>query len=199
MQISWLGDAGIRLHVKDTVVIIDPPTTRPIRQAAQLVAITQKEGRDWKSIPGDPFLIDVPGEFERAGVFIYGLDIASEPQRLHFRIEAEDISLGHLGNLDHRLENGELSSLEGVDILFVPVGGKGVLTPDQATELISQIEPRIIIPIQYQTTGLKSPYGPLEPFLKAVGSKTDESIDKFKIEKRALPADDTQVVILNAS
>jgi len=199
MQISWLGDAGIRLHVKDTVVIIDPPTTRPIRQAAHIVAITQKDGREWKSIPGNPFLIDVPGEFERAGVFVYGLGLATEPQRLHFRIEAEDMSLGHLGNLDHRLENGELSSLEGVDVLFVPVGGKGVLTPDQATELISQIEPRIIIPIQYQATGLKSPYGPLEPFLKAMGAKSTEAIDKFKIDKRSLPADETQVVILNVS
>lgn len=199
MQISWLGDAGIKLQFKDTVVLIDPPSSRPVRQAAQIVALTTKEDRDWKSVGGDPFLIDTPGEFERAGVFVYGLHVPSELACLHFRVEADDLSFGHLGNLDHRLENGELASLEGVDVLFVPVGGKGVLTAAQATELITQIEPRIVIPIQFQATGLKTSYDPVEPFLKACGAKSVETVEKFKVEKKSLPVDDTQTVVLMPS
>jgi L-ascorbate metabolism protein UlaG (beta-lactamase superfamily) len=196
MQISWLGDAGIRLQMKDTIVLLDPPASRPVRAAAQIVAITMKDGRDWKSVGGEPLLIDTPGEFERAGIFVYGLNLASEPARVHFRVEGEELSLGHLGNLDHRLENGEIEPLEGVDVLFIPVGGHDVLTAAQATDLITQLEPRIVIPIQFQTAGLKSTYDPVEPFLKAIGAKNVEPVEKFKIDKKSLPADDTQTVIL---
>lgn len=199
MYISWLGEAGIKLQVKDTVVLIDPPSIRPIRQAAQIVALTQRDGREWKSVAGDPFIIDTPGEYERSGVFVYGLNLQSEPNRVHFRVEADELSLGHLAELDHKIDNGELEPLEGVDILILPVGGKSVLTPDQATELISQIEPRIIIPIQYQVAGLKTPYGPCDAFLKAVGAKDVEPVDKYRAEKKNLPAAESQVIVLNPS
>ncbi len=196
MTISWLGEAGLRLQLKDTVVLIDPPTSRPVRGAAQMVAITQKDGREWKNVAGEPLLVETPGEFERAGVFIYGIHLPSEPTRVHFRIEAEDLSIGHLGDLDHKIENGELSALEGVDVLCVPVGGKGVLTAEQAAELVSQIEPRIIIPIQYQAAGLKTPYTTIDAFVKTMAVKNVEPVEKFKIEKKNLPAEDAQVVIL---
>lgn len=203
MQVSWMGEAGIRLQSKETVVLIDPPGAisglKPTRQSAQIVAVTHKEGRDWSSVGGDPFVIDIPGEFERENVFVYGISLPSEAGKLHFRIEFEDLSIGHLGELAHGLENGELSQLEGVDILIIPVGGKTVLTADQAADLINQIEPRIVIPIQYQASGVKSPYSGIEPFLKAFGGKTTEVQDKLKISKKELPADETQVVLLSVS
>ncbi len=81
----------------------------------------------------------------------------------------------------------------------MPVGGKSVLSADQAAKLIGQIEPRIVIPIQYQSSGMKSSYSGLEPFLKAMGGKALEPQEKFKIVKKDLPTDDTQVVILTVS
>lgn len=203
MHISWLGEAGIRIQSKDTVLLIDPPAAisglKPTRLSAHIVAVTQAEGRDIKSIGDDPFVIDTPGEFERHGMFVYGLGLPSEAGKVHFRIEGEELSLGHLADLNHKIENGELSQLEGVDILFIPVGGKSVLNADQATELISQIEPRIIIPIQYQADGLKTAYTDIAPFLKAMGSKSIEPIEKYKISKKELPAEESQVVILGLS
>ena len=203
MQISWLGEAGIRLQFKDTVLMIDPPGAisglKPSRQSAQIVAVTQSEGRDWKSLGGEPLVIDIPGEFERQNTFVYGVKIPSEPDRLHFRIEGEELSFGHLGSLDHKIDNGELAQFEGVDILFIPVGGKTVLTADQAAEIINQIEPRIIIPIEYQATGSKTSYSGIEPFLKVMGAKSSDVQDKIKILKKDLPADDTQVMLLSVS
>lgn len=203
MTITWLGDAGIRLQSKDTVLVIDPPAAgrvpKPTRQSAQLVALTQAEGRDAKQIGGEPLLVTHPGEYELSSVFVYGLRLASAPKQLHFRVEVEDMSLGHLGDLDHKLDNGELAQLEGVDILFVPVGGHGLLTADQAAELISQIEPRVVIPIQYQAVGLKTNYDGVEKFLKAFGAKQAEPLDKWKIAKKDLPAEETQVIVLTHS
>jgi L-ascorbate metabolism protein UlaG (beta-lactamase superfamily) len=198
-----MGEAGIRLQSKDTVLLIDPPGAisglKPTRQTAQVIAVTEKEGRDWSSVGGTPFVVDIPGEFEKDNAFVYGLSLPSDHGRVHFRIEFEDLSIGHLGSLDHAITNGELEQLEGVDILILPVGGKTVLTAEQAAEIINQVEPRIVIPIQYQADGMKSNYSGIEPFLKAFGAKTSDVQDKFKITKKELPADDTTVVLLSVS
>ncbi len=203
MQISWLGEAGIRLQVKDTVVLIDPPDKAsgfgPSKQAAHIVALSESSGRDWKSLSGDPFVIDVPGEYERQGVFVYGVPVANDPGRIHFRIEAEDISLGHLGGLAKQLDNGQLGQFEGVDILFIPVGGKSVLDDEAASELISKIEPRIVVPIQYKVKGGTAGYGDVAPFLKEIGAKSTEPVEKLKIVKKELPAEETQIVVLSVS
>lgn len=203
MVISWLGDAGIRIQTKETVVLIDPPAAstglKPTKQAATIVALTQAEDTDAKSVTGDPLLIKTPGEYERQGIFIYGIQLPNDPDRTHFRVEAEELSLGHLGGLKEKLENGQLAAFEGVDILFVPVGGKSVYTADEAATLISQIEPRIVIPIQHKSTGNTAGYSDVSAFLKEMGSKSSEAVDKLKIVKKDLPADETQVVVLSAS
>lgn len=203
MQISWLGEAGIRLQIKDTVIIIDPPDKAsgfgPSKQAAHIVAVTESAGRDWKSLSGDLFLIDLPGEYERQGVFVYGIPLAVDPGRVHFRIEAEEMSFGHLGGLSTNLTSDQLGQFEGVDILFVPVGGKSVLDDEAAAALISQIEPRIVIPIQYKAKGGTAPYADVAPFLKDMGAKSNEPVDKLKIVKKDLPTDETNVVVLTVN
>lgn len=200
MIISWLGDAGIRIQSKETVVLIDPPGSstglKPTKQAASIVALTEAEGRDSKSITGEPFIINAPGEYERQNVFVYGIALPGDPDRVHFRIEAEEMSLGHLGSLHSKLDNGQLSALEGVDILFVPVGGKTVLDAEAASAIISQIEPRIVIPIQYKSPGNTLGYSDVSAFLKEMGAKPSEPTDKLKILKKDLPAEETNVVIL---
>lgn len=200
MLISWLGDAGLRLQTKDAVLVIDPPAAatglKVGKLTADILALTQSDRRDPSLVGGNPFRIDTPGEYERKQIFIYGLGLPSEAGRVHWRIEAEDMSFGHLADLDHKLDNGELAQLESVDVLFVPVGGKSVLDADQAAELISQIEPRVVVPIQYQLPGLKLGYGPVEPFLKELGAKRVEPQAKWKLAKKDLPVEETQVVLL---
>lgn len=200
MIISWLGDAGIRIQAKDTVVLIDPPGAstglKPTKQAANIVALSQSEGRDVKSIAGDPFVINSPGEYERQSIFVYGVRLPGDPDRVHFRVEAEEMSLGHLGGVKEKLDNGQLAAFESVDILFVPVGGKSVYTAEEAATLISQIEPRIVIPIQHKCAGSTAGYSDVSAFLKEMGSKSSESLEKFKIIKKDLPAEETQVVVL---
>lgn len=200
MVISWLGQAGIKLQVKDTILIIDPPDEngKGRRLNANIVALSAKT-RGNINITGEPFVIDEPGEYERQNVFVYGLHLPTDPANVHWRLEAEDLSLGHLGHLNHKLENGELAQLEGVDILFVPVGGHVVLNGEQAAELISQIEPRIVIPIQFKSEGIKNDQDSAEKFLKEMGAKAVTPTDKFRVGKKDLPAEETQVVVLSQS
>ena len=203
MIISWLGHAGIRIHSKETVILIDPPAAstglKPTKQAANIVALTQTDGTDVKSVAGEPFIINSPGEYERQNVFVYGLQLPGDEERTHFRVEAEEISLGHLGFIKEKLDNGQLAALEGVDILFVPVGGKSVYDAEEAAKLISQIEPRIVIPIQYKCAGSTAGYTDVSAFLKEMGSKSSEAVEKYKVIKKDLPAEETQVVVLSLS
>jgi L-ascorbate metabolism protein UlaG (beta-lactamase superfamily) len=200
MIISWLGDAGIRIQTKDTVVLIDPPAAstglKPTKQAAAIVAISETDGRDAKSVTGDPLIINTPGEYERQNIFVYGLQLPGDPDRVHFRVEAEEMSLGHLGGLNAKLDNGQLAALEGVDILFIPVGGKSVIDAETAATIINQIEPRIVIPIQHTCPGSTAGYANVSAFLKEFGAKTITPTDKLKVIKKDLPADETRVEVL---
>jgi L-ascorbate metabolism protein UlaG (beta-lactamase superfamily) len=200
MVISWLGEAGLRIQTKDAVLVIDPPAAstgmKPARSAADIVAISTNDQRDAKAVGGTPFLINSPGEYEVKNVFVYGLVLPSHQGFIHFRVEVEDLSLGHIADLSQKLENGEVGLLEGVDILCLPVGGKSVLDAEAAAALISQIEPRIVIPIQYKIPKSTSGYLELAPFLKEIGAKNTDPQQKFKVAKKDLPAEDTQVVVL---
>lgn len=199
MLISWLGDAGVRLQTKDLTLIIDPPASqtgfRHGKLTADVVALTQDDERDAKIVGGDPRLITTPGEYELKRVFIYGLAIPSTPNQVHWRIEAEELSFGHIANLSRPLDNGDLAQLEGVDVLFIPVGGKSVLGADAAAALISQIEPRIVIPIQFHLPGNTQGYDGVEKFLKEFGVKSSDTHDKIKLAKKDLPAEETLVMV----
>ncbi|MBI2984038.1 MAG: MBL fold metallo-hydrolase [Candidatus Kerfeldbacteria bacterium] len=200
MLISWLGEAGLRIQTKAASAVVDPPAaetgSKPGQLAADVVALSQAEHRDRSLVTGQPLVINTPGEYELLGLFFYGLALPSESGRVHWRIEAEGLSLGHVADLNHQLDNGELSQLEGVDILFVPVGGKRVLNAEQAAALISQIEPRVVVPIQYHFAGSRFSYAAVDPFLKEFGAKNISPIPKLKITTKDLPAEETQVVVL---
>lgn len=199
MIISWLGEAGIRLQTKDAMILIDPPSAstgfKPTRQSADIVALTQSNGRDAKSVGGDPLIIDMPGEYERKNVFVYGVELIPGG-RVHWRLAAEDISLAHLADEPRSLENGQAAQFEGVDILFVPVGGKTVLGPEQAAGLVNLIEPRVVVPIQFHVPGSTAGYGQVEPLLKAMGASRTAGLEKWKITKKDLPSEETAVVVL---
>jgi len=78
----------------------------------------------------------------------------------------------------------------------IPVGGNYTIDAKKATEIISAIEPRIVIPMHYQIPGLKSKLDSVEAFVKESGLPS-EKMDKFKISKKDLPVEETKVVILN--
>jgi L-ascorbate metabolism protein UlaG (beta-lactamase superfamily) len=85
--------------------------------------------------------------------------------------------------------------LAGVDILMIPVGGNDSLDAKKAVEVVSQIEPRIVIPMHYAATGIKVALDSVEKFIKELGIKPREE-EKLKISKKDLPQEDMELVIL---
>lgn len=215
MTITWLGQGCFRIEVKsgnEEVTILTYPfdpdkvgLKLPRTLTADIVLTSGEtlphpiETREGKR----PTVIGGPGEYEVKGVVVYAIPLARHPKAAlgtgnaeHlFRVEAEHIALVHVGALDHVPDEAELQAIEGLDVLFVPVGGGGVLDAKKAAELTSALEPRLVIPMMYRVEGLKLKVEGPEPFLKAVGTKS-ETTSKLKLTRKDLPTDDMKVVVL---
>ncbi len=155
------------------------------------------------ALRGNPFVIDSAGEYEVKGIMIFGLDSkhddkggAERGDNVIYRIKVDEITVAHLGDLGHILNDDQLDKLDGVDILFVPVGGKYTLDAKKAVEVISQIEPRLVIPMHYKTRGVKLDVEPVDKFVKELGIEP-KTEDKLKINKKDLPPEGMDLVILN--
>jgi len=211
MNIIWHGLSCFEINTKTTngevALITDPfDNNTGLRLsktlAADLVAVSHNDSdaNNSEAIQNKPFVISIPGEYEVKGVFVYSINapLAEKGSREHciFRIEVEGMHLVHLGALNRSLTNDELSELGDVDILMLPVGGGRVLSPKLATEVIEQLEPRVVIPMTYAVDGLKESLGMVEAFYKAVGVAQPEVTNKLKISQRDLPEEDMRVVTL---
>ena len=206
MIISWHGLSCFRIQTKDSTIVVDPfdqsvgiKPSIPSKLTADII-VSSKDGaasRNFKAVGGDPFCITTPGEYEVKNTFVYGYPIPSgKGEGSIFRIEAEDLTIAHISALSAPLENGEIEMIEEADIVFLPVGGDNGLDYKNAVKLVSEIEPRIIIPCLYDIKGLKMKLDPLEKFLKEFGIKNPETIDKFKITRKDLPQEEVKVVVL---
>lgn len=148
------------------------------------------------------FTIKTPGEYEVGGLFVYGLAAPQDeknpkaPMTTLYRFEVGDLSFAHLGDLGLDLADVQRETLEGVDILLLPVGDQGVLSAKRAVEIVTALEPRIVIPMHYALPGLKIKNDPVEKFLKEMAVAAPERVAKFKAVKKDLPVEETKVIVL---
>lgn len=215
MIINWFGQSCFKIAGEKNVLVCDPFSDgsglKLPRLAADVVTVSHQhpENNNTKAVKGItsplPFIIDGPGEYEVNDIFVYGIAAFHDNkegkdlgENIIYRIEIDGISIAHLGHLGHLLDNGLTEKLEGVDILIIPVGGGEAINAKQATEIISQLEPRIVIPMSYQLPGLKTKekLENINAFCKEIGVCPKEVLTKFKISKKDLPQQDLQVVVL---
>ena len=146
-----------------------------------------------------PFVIAGPGEYEVKGVTVKGFlsSSAYRGERLNtiYFISLEGMNLCFLGALvDKKLPQDAREALEDIDILFIPVGGDGVLSASDAHDVAILLEPKIVIPMHYDGIGEK---GALAAFLKEEGTDV-KSVDKLTLKKKDLEGKEGEVVVLSA-
>lgn len=156
-----------------------------------------------------PFAVTGPGEYERQGVVIQGFlshsKYPASPRATQgewsgfintiYSVELEDMTLVHLGALaDTELSPEARESIDEIDVLFVPIGGVGVLSPADAHKLAVSLEPKIIVPMHWSGIGLPKS---LEDFLKEAGNGS-EKVDKLTLKKKDLADRDGSILILTA-
>ncbi|OGL95060.1 hypothetical protein A2348_04820 [Candidatus Uhrbacteria bacterium RIFOXYB12_FULL_58_10] len=204
MQISWLGLSCFEITTSTTTgevsLVVDPYGNEtglrfPRTLEADIVCVSHDESdaNNLSAVGGDPFVVKMPGEFEIKDVFVYANQ--SEGTIL-FRIESEGMRVAHLGALNRVLTNKELEELGTVDVLMVPVGGGRVLTPKLAAEVISQIEPRVVVPMTHAVPNMKETLATADDFCKAIGACRREATNKFKFARKDLPEEDMLIMEL---
>lgn len=212
MIIQWLGNAGFKIQTKspagDFVICMDPfSDSSGIKmsrfQADILTMSCNKElHNNAEAIKGEPFVIANPGEYETKGVFIYGVpamisDAKGKKDRAAlYKLISEDLSVAHLSAIGETLSDEQIEKLGNIDILLIPVGSNGSLDYKKASEIVFQVEPRVVIPMYYKTAGQKTDLGGVEDFIKHCGLKS-ETTDKLKISRKDLQTEDTKLVILS--
>ncbi len=65
-----------------------------------------------------------------------------------------------------------------------------------ANAVVSQVEPRMVIPSHYDTKGMNEKLANVEDFCKEIACAR-EDLNKLKMKKSALPVDDIQLVVLS--
>lgn len=205
MHIQLLGLSSFRLTTKDATVITDPfgkeSGLTPPRGQADIVILAESANSlysTYSSLSGEPFIINSPGEYDLKGVTVSGIPLKQEGGYITiFLIESEDVKLLNLAHIrDFNISEDDLEGLGEIDILLLPVGGETVLSANSAAKIVNQVEPKIVIPSHFASSGITLKLDSVERFTKEMGGKA-ETLDKLIVKKKDLAAsEETKVIIL---
>ena len=206
MEITWLGHACFQLRGKTATLITDPFTSQsgeaPQLGKASIVTISHDhpEHNNLAAVSGNPRVLQGPGEYEVSDVLITGVadvrggkQVPERGKNTIYIIHMDDIAFCHLGRLDRALDEGQLEEVADVDVLFVPIGGGSVINATQAAEIISQVEPRIVIPMLYQAESPEAADA-LDKFCREMSIEKPVPQAKLSVTRSNLPAE-VQVVV----
>jgi L-ascorbate metabolism protein UlaG (beta-lactamase superfamily) len=205
MELTWYGLSCFRLtERKHASVITDPYNGKlglpNLKLKADVVTISHdaQGHNNAAAVIGAQHNLDGPGEYEIGNVFITGIITKSTTRsnnNIIFLFDFDGLKVAHLGDLDKVPSQTEIEALEEINVLLLPVGGGNSLNAAQASELVSMLEPNIVIPMHYQMPGLKLELDEVDRFLKEMGVTEPTEEDSLKISLTNLP-EETETVIL---
>ena len=211
MEITWYGHSCFRLAERGMATVVCDPFEsdtvgyEPLKLRADIVTSSHDApGHNHLSaVKGYSHAITGPGEFEIGSVFITGVQMDGQskkneekPRNTLYVFDYMGITVAHLGDMDAVPPQNEIEALGTVHIVLVPVGGGSGLNAAKAAEIVSLLEPNIVIPMHYHTPATKIQLDRLEKFLKEMGLHEAESVTSLKVSKSSLP-DETKVVVLD--
>lgn len=198
-EIRWFGHNCFRIRAKEATVIVDPVGKATgylmSKQTADVVLISHEhEGHaNLNAVKPGYQIVRGPGEYEMHDVFVTGIRTYHDTEngKVHgyntaYLIEVEGMSFCHLGDLGHPLRDEHLEAFASCDVLMIPVGGGTVISTEVAAETIGQLEPKVVLPMQYATAKGDKSLGGLEPFYKALGSPAPEAEEKLTLRSSDL-------------
>ena len=213
MEITWYGHSCFRLTERNyATVVTDPFDSKSIgysalRLKSDIVTVSHAAPghSNTDAVKGISHVIDGAGEFEIGGVFITGVQTDGGSSRKKGKDDAarntiyvfdyDGITVAHLGDLKHTPTQSEIESLGTINVALVPVGGGGGLNAAKAAEIISLLEPNLVIPMHYSTPDVKLPLDALNKFIKEMGLSQTETQPSLKVTRSSLPHE-TRVIVM---
>ncbi|SHH07238.1 L-ascorbate metabolism protein UlaG, beta-lactamase superfamily [Thermosyntropha lipolytica DSM 11003] len=208
MKITWLGHASFIIETGGKKIITDPFEEKvgyPLYAGEVDIATVSHDHYDHNAVhllKGDPLVVKGRGVFELAGIKITGYPSYHDKRKGEergentvYKIESEELSILHLGDLGHILDDRMVEEIGRVDILLIPVGGVYTINAEEAFALAQKINPRIIIPMHFATPALTFTLAPVEDFT----SKFAHTVKKpylYLERKEDLPGE-TEVIVLD--
>src|SRR3989344_1024892 len=211
MDIIYLGHSCFLLNYKQVKLVTDPfgeAVGFKQRQAAADIVTISHNHRDHSDLSrikgGGPRVINGPGEYEVSGVSIIGVAAWHDDKNGENRgkntiyvIDMGDVRLCHLGDLGHKLTDKQLDLIDGVDVLLIPVGGEVTIGPAEASDVVKQVSPGLVIQMHYKTREHGNAFAKffgVKEFLDEVGGSFKKA-SKIKLTKTDVP-EETEFVVM---
>jgi L-ascorbate metabolism protein UlaG (beta-lactamase superfamily) len=205
MELTWYGLSCFRIaERKQTTIVTDPYNGDLGLPALNLKADVVTVSHDAKghnhvdAVLDKAHILNGPGEYEIGGVFITGITTLNEARsnrNVLYLFDYNGLTVAHLGDMTKVPSQAQIEPLEQVHILLVPVGGGNSLNAAQAAELVSMLEPNIVIPMHYKLPGLTLPLEDVDRFLKEMGVTEPTEEEILKVSLSNLP-EETEIVLL---
>jgi L-ascorbate metabolism protein UlaG (beta-lactamase superfamily) len=193
-------------------VVTDPFDSKtigysPLKLKAEIVTVSHDAPghNNTDAVKGTSHVITGPGEFEIGGVFITGVQTdgsgsgkkpREQVRNTLYVFDYDGLTVGHLGDLKQVPSQTEIEALGTVNVALVPVGGGGGLNAAKAAEVISLLEPNIVVPMHYSTPDAKLSLDSLNKFLKEMGLSKPQTQPSLKVTRSGLP-EETHVIVLD--
>ena len=224
MDIYWGGQALFRIKGKNASVILDPfgPDFTGLKLPKDLtsdIVLSTHDHKDHNNTTtpktlsgGKPMVFKDPGEYEVCGVVVTGISSfhdnsegSERGKNTIFHLMFDGLNIVHLGDLGQsKLTEEQVSQIGQTDILLIPVGGVYTIGAEEASQVVSKIEPSFVIPMHYANPKLNSSiFGQLasvDNFLLKRGiSEAVEPTKKLILKKSDIIDEETKVVVMEAS
>jgi len=208
VDITWYGFSCFRLRERRVTAICDPLSRKATgiqlpKMQADIVTISSDSSaqvQDTGVGGGEPKILRRPGDYEVKQVLVTGLSTSLNGTRnVVFFLDFDGLTVGHLGELGQVPASVGGEELGDIDVLLAPVSGPHIPDVSRIAEVISQLDPRIVVPMQYRHEDLRGELSeslePVDRFLNELGISDPEVTDTLKLTKSSLP-EETQVVLL---
>jgi L-ascorbate metabolism protein UlaG (beta-lactamase superfamily) len=205
MELTWYGLSCFRLSERGQATIVTDPYDGhlglpPLKLRADVVTVSHNAAghNHVQAVAGCGHALTGPGEYEIGGVFITGIATGQEARTTRnvlYLFDFNGLTVAHLGDMDRVPTQTQIEALEQVNVLLVPVGGGSSLNAAQAAELVSMLEPSIVVPMHYQMPELRLPLDGVERFLKEMGVTEPTQEASLRVTAGSLPQE-TQVALL---
>jgi L-ascorbate metabolism protein UlaG (beta-lactamase superfamily) len=209
MVISYMGGECFKITQGNLTLSFNPPSKDSSLKASKFgsdIVLISHDHEDFNGVENasfgerEPFVIQGPGEYEVKEVAVRGF--GSETSyggdkgiNSIYSVALEGMNLCFLGAINTPdIPQSAKQELDDIDILFLPIGGDGVLDPAAAAKLAVSLQPKAVVPMHYGQIGGKDA---LKAFLKEAGEEV-KPIEKLTVKKKDLDGKEGEIIVLES-
>lgn len=203
MKVKFLGHASFLITSEAGLRIMTDPYRPgcfdggikydPITEEADIVTISHEhDDHNCTDIQGNPVFVRGADKKDIKGIEITGTSVFHDEsggtergENTIFKIRVDGMNIVHLGDLGHPLSDQDVKEIGSVDVLFVPIGGYFTIDSELAESTVTQLNPKIVVPMHFKTDKCAFPIAPIDDYIRNKDVKKCDG--EFEINKDQLP------------